>query len=63
MADIDEVEKLDALCKAVRTDATDSLKNDEVYDYLANTENIANLLITQFTLLLNPMGAVFLYLI
>ena len=38
MADIDEVEKLDALCKAVRTDATDSLKNDEVYDYLANTE-------------------------
>ena len=34
--DPDKVENLDDCCKAVRSDVTDSLKNDEVYDYLAN---------------------------
>ena len=35
--DIDVADEND-FCKAVRTDATDSLTNDEVYDYLANVE-------------------------
>ena len=32
---MDETENLDDCCKAVRTDAFDFLKADEVYDYLA----------------------------
>ena len=56
---LDEGENLDDCCKAVRIDATDSLKNDEVYDYLANVTEYRQFINCCLNLPVNPNAGYF----